>query len=104
VAAALETDPSEMVLAIERQVRGFAMPGTGIPGFTEHARRIAKAGIYSFAIHHDQILVPVVVNQWGIDRLEGLTPEAEVAREQLLKRIERIGVVARRQERELALS
>ena len=53
------------------------MPGTGIPGFDAHAAAIAKAGIYDFAIHHDQILVPVVLRHWGIESLTGLDAEAE---------------------------
>src|SRR5215207_652016 len=60
VTAALEIEPSEAVLAIERQVRTFEMPGTGILDFEVHAKAIARAGIYDFAVHHDQILVPVV--------------------------------------------
>ena len=35
--AALERDPSTMVCAMERQVRTFEMPGTGIVDFAEHA-------------------------------------------------------------------
>ena len=46
--AALERDPSTMVCAIERQVRTFEMPGTGIVDFGQHARAIARAGIYDF--------------------------------------------------------
>ena len=56
------------------------MPGTGIIDFEAHAKAIAKAGIYDLLIHHDQILVPVVLRHWGIESLEGLTPEAEEAR------------------------
>src|SRR3546814_2926670 len=96
VTAALEIDPSEMVRAIERQVRTFEMPGTGIIGFDAHAKAIAKAGIYDFAAHHDQILVPVVLRNWGIEKLEGLDAEAEKARAALVKRIERIGKAGRR--------
>ena len=96
VTKALELDPSGMVQAIERQVRTFEMPGTGIVDFDAHAKAIAKAGIYDFLIHHDQILQPVVVRHWGIESLEGLTPEAEQARAALLKRIERIGKAGRR--------
>jgi acyl-[acyl-carrier-protein] desaturase len=96
VTAALEVDPSGMVCAIERQVRTFEMPGTGIMDFEAHAKAIAKAGIYDFAVHHDQILVPVVLRHWGIEALEGLTPEAEQARAALVKRIERIGRAGRR--------
>lgn len=96
VSAVLELDPSPMVCAIERQVRTFEMPGTGIIDFEVHAKAIAKAGIYDFALHHDQILVPVVLRHWGIESLDGLTPEAEEARAALVKRIERIGRAGRR--------
>ncbi|MGH9039524.1 MAG: acyl-ACP desaturase [Acidimicrobiia bacterium] len=96
VSAAAEVDPSTLVMAMERQVRDFEMPGTGIPGFTEHARAIARAGIYDMRIHHEQILVPVVVRDWRVTELEGLTPEAEQARDRLMDRIERIGKAGRR--------
>ncbi len=95
VTAALEVDPSVMMLAIERQVREFEMPGTGIPGFGAHAYAIAKAGIYDLSIHHDHILVPVVLRHWGVEGRTGLTPEAERARDALVRRIERIGRAAR---------
>jgi acyl-[acyl-carrier-protein] desaturase len=96
VAAALEVDPSGMVCAIERQVRTFEMPGTGILDFDVHAKAIARAGIYDFTIHHDQILVPVVLRHWNVEHLEGLDAEAEEARAALLKRIGRIGRAGRR--------
>ncbi|MDQ4132525.1 MAG: acyl-ACP desaturase, partial [Actinomycetota bacterium] len=91
--AALRVDPSTMVMAVDRQVREFEMPGTGIPGFNAHAQVIARAGIYDLAIHHDQILVPVVVNHWNIAALTGLSPEAEQARDRVLGHIERVGSV-----------
>ena len=94
--AALALDPSGMMLAIERQVREFEMPGTGIVDFERHARAIAKAGIYDFQVHHDQILVPVVLRHWAIEDLTGLTDEAERARDSLLARIGRIGKAGRR--------
>ena len=96
VSAALEVDPSAMVLAIERQVRDFEMPGTGIAGFASHARSIAKAGIYDLRIHHEQILVPVVLRHWKVADLVGLSDEAERARQSLVDRIDRIGHVGRR--------
>jgi acyl-[acyl-carrier-protein] desaturase len=72
------------------------MPGTGIVDFEAHAKAIANAGIYDFQIHHDRILQPVIVRHWGIESLEGLSPEAEQARESLMKRINRIGKAGRR--------
>src|SRR5262249_42508878 len=55
-AAVMELDPSTAMLALERQVREFQMPGVGIPNFKHHAFAIAKAGIYDLASHYEQIL------------------------------------------------
>jgi acyl-[acyl-carrier-protein] desaturase len=96
VTDAIELDPSAIVCAIERQVREFEMPGTGIPNFQTHAAAIAKAGIYDFGIHHDQILVPVVLRHWRLEEIEGLSTEAEEARERTLKYIRRVGIAAKR--------
>jgi acyl-[acyl-carrier-protein] desaturase len=88
--AAIELDPSEAVLAMERQICGFAMPGTGIPEFAKHSKAIAHAGIYDFTIHHDQILEPIVLEHWNLPGLEGLSPEAEEARERTIKYMGRV--------------
>lgn len=97
-AAAVAVDPSTMVLAMERQVKHFAMPGAGIDDFSNHARIIADAGIYNLHIHHDQILAPVILRSWRLEALEGLTPEAEEARVRLVSRMARIEKVAKSQE------
>jgi len=106
VSAALEIDPSATVCAIERQVRTFEMPGTGIPDFAALAAAIADTGIYDLSLHHDQVLVPVVLRHWDIESIEGLDAEAEQARARLLDyiaRVERIGqAMVRRRERRLA--
>ena len=94
--AAIELDPSMVVLAIDRQVRGFAMPGTGIADFPTHAARIAKVGIYDFVEHHDHILMPLVLRHWKLEGLEGLSGEADEARERVLKYIARVGLAAGR--------
>ena len=97
-AAAVAVDPSTMVLAMERQVKHFAMPGAGIDDFANHARIIADAGIYNLHIHHDQILAPVILRSWRLEALEGLSPEAEEARARLVNRMARIEKVAKSQE------
>lgn len=104
--AAIEVDPDGMMAAIERQVEGFTMPGLGIPGFAEHAKRIAQAGIYDLAVHHEQILVPIVLRTWRVEELEGLSAEGEQARERLMARLAKSERVARRvaERRERALS
>jgi len=97
VSKLLELNPSLAVEALERQIVNFAMPGVGIPGFAEHSKAIAQAGIYDFAIHHEKIIVPLVFRQWAIDKVEGLNATAEKARENLMRHIERVGKVAKRQ-------
>jgi len=94
--SAFELDPSGMVLAVEHEVRTFEMPGTGIVDFSHHAKAIARAGIYNFEIHHDQILVPVVLRHWNLEALTGLSAEAERARDAVLERIERIARAGQR--------
>lgn len=96
MASIIEVDPSQAVCAIQRQVCDFAMPGLGIPGFADHAKAIADAGIYDLAIHHDQILQPVVIRDWAVESIEGLSPEADQAREKLVTYIGRVGRVANR--------
>jgi acyl-[acyl-carrier-protein] desaturase len=86
-AAAVQVDPNTMMIAMEKQVRTFSMPGTGIPNFDEHSRRIAKAGIYDLQIHHEQILAPVVLRQWDAANISGLTGDGAVAQEKLMKRM-----------------
>lgn len=94
--AAIDADPSGAVEAISRQVIGFSMPGVGIPGFAAHAAAIAKAGVYDLPIHLDQILVPVVVRAWDVESVTGLSADAERARDQLLRHLERLRKVATR--------
>lgn len=94
--ACLALDPDGMVEAMERQVTSFTMPGTGIPGFAEHAKRIANAGIYDLAVHHEQILVPIVLRTWNLETLEGLSAEGEQARERLLSYLAKSERVAKR--------
>jgi acyl-[acyl-carrier-protein] desaturase len=100
--AALEIDPSGMVEAIERQVRHFEMPGAGITDFKTHAKLIADVGVYDFASHHDQILVPVVFKHWRIEQLQNLKSTAEQARERLVTYVEKVGNVAKRMKSRLA--
>ncbi len=94
--AALELDPSQAVEAMERQVIGFAMPGEGIPDFGAHAKAIAAAGIYDLSAHYEQILEPIVMRYWDLPNLEGLSAEAEQARERTIAYINKSKRVADR--------
>jgi len=105
-AAAIEADPNTMMIAMEKQVRNFAMPGTGIPDFDRHAALIAKAGIYDLQVHYEQILVPVVLRQWDAANIGGLTGDGAIAQEKLMKRLATSEKVAKRfaDKREAALA
>lgn len=81
--AAFAIDPSTMTMAVAKQVTQFAMPGTGIPGFTRHAVRIAREGIYGLGQYLKDVLTPVL-SLWDIDHLSGLSSEAEMAREEIV--------------------
>ncbi|MHB1928780.1 MAG: acyl-ACP desaturase [Acidimicrobiales bacterium] len=96
VTAAFDIDPSAVVEAIDRQVRTFEMPGTGIDGFGQHARAIAAAGIYDYRVHHDEVIRPAVITHWRLDALPQLTAAGEAAREAVLANCARLGRIARR--------
>jgi len=97
-AGALEIDPSSTVCAMQRQVLGFAMPGLELPAFREKAISIAKSGIYDLRIHHDQVLVPVLLKQWRLADLQGLNDEAERARDQIMEFLPQLDAAAARYE------
>jgi acyl-[acyl-carrier-protein] desaturase len=93
--AAIELNPSDMVVALEEVVRTFVMPGTGILDFDRHSAAIAGAGIYDATILHEQVFMPVIHNFWRVEKLERLTSAADRARDALLNRLERLGKLAR---------
>jgi acyl-[acyl-carrier protein] desaturase len=97
--AALEADPSAMVLAMKRQVLGFAMPGLELRGFRERAITIAAAGVYDLRIHHDQVLCPVLLRHWRLPELRGLSDDAERARDEVLAFLAGLAGTGEREER-----
>jgi acyl-[acyl-carrier-protein] desaturase len=100
--AALNSDPSGTVKAIDRQVTCFQMPGSTMDGFTAHAVSIAAAGIYDFRVHYEQVLLPVVMTHWRLESIEGLDGDAERAREHLVCWIARMRRIASRMEAQSA--
>lgn len=97
VSAAIELDPSDVVLEMERVVLGFAMPGTGITDYRAHAASIADEGIYSVAVFHDQVLAPTL-RYWKVEELTGLDARSGQARDRLLRHAERLRRIGQRLE------
>ena len=79
--AALEIAPSEMMLAINRQVTGVRDAGSGHPRVQAEGDRDRQGGIYDLRIHHDEVVLPVLFTHWKIDKVTGLSDEAEQARD-----------------------
>ncbi len=92
--AAMEVNPSVVVIAAGRQVRDFAMPGKSMPGFEERARIIREADIFG-PRQLRQIYDDFLVNRLGIFRAEGLSPEAEKARDFIAKRLKLLDRLSR---------
>lgn len=96
--AAFELDPSAMMLATERQLRTFDMPGTGIPNFRAHAQEIAYAGIYNFTKFKRNVVDPTF-KHWPIDEADGLNDEAKKARDKINKRLNQLDKAVTREQR-----
>jgi acyl-[acyl-carrier-protein] desaturase len=47
-------------------------------------------------VHHEQILVPVVLRAWDVEHVTGLSAEGEQARDRLMARMAKSARVARR--------
>ncbi len=92
VKAGLEIAPEMMLEAIERQVKNFEMPGTGIREFDLHEERIALGGIFGVTETTQNVFNPVIIKQWGLEKLSNLSERAERARDRTLRRL---GALAR---------
>ncbi len=101
VLAALEIDPSSMVMAIHSELRNFKMPGTGIPGFTKHEEAIALAGIFGAQQFVEAVVKPTL-SHWRIFDLEGLSAEADQAREKMVRNLAGLTRLAAAQQARIA--
>ncbi len=80
--AAIEREPNLMLVAISRRLRSFRMPGLGIPGFEEHERVIAAAGIFDASQYFNQVVTPTL-SAWHLDEIEGLDDQGSRARDRI---------------------
>ena len=94
--AALELDPSRWCARSSVRCARSRCPAPGIVDFEQHAKAIARAGIYDFSVHYEQILVPVVLRHWNVEGLDRPHARSRSAPRRTLERIERIGTLGRR--------
>ncbi len=95
LSAAIAIRPSEAVIAIAHEVENFDMPGASIPGYLRKAMQLARAGVFDLRIFHDEVLMPIL-RHWRVFELEGLSPEAEAARQHLATFLRDLDANARR--------
>jgi acyl-[acyl-carrier-protein] desaturase len=93
--AAFEIEPSVMVISALKQLKGFQMPGTGIPNFNEHSRLIEKSGIYNIPEFYENVVLPTF-NKWDINNISKLSSDAEIARDKINRYISMLGKVSLR--------
>jgi acyl-[acyl-carrier-protein] desaturase len=98
VLAALAVDPSYMMIAIQRQLRHFKMPGQGIPDFAHHEVAIAEAGIFDASQFLEAVVRPTL-EAWDIEAVTGLDDEGERAREKIRRNVDGLARLAAAQRR-----
>lgn len=91
--AAIDVNPSEMVIAISQQIRGFKMPGTGIPDFKKHEKAIAEAEIYDLATFIFRVVGPTL-EAFKFNDICDISSEAEKERQRTHKFLARLGRLA----------
>lgn len=99
-AAALAIDPSLMVVSIQRQLRGFRMPGTGIPRFAHHEAAIAAAGIFDAEQFLTSVVDPTLA-AWDLDHVEGLDAAAQQSLDKIHRNVDGLRRLAGAQRRRL---
>jgi acyl-[acyl-carrier-protein] desaturase len=71
------------LVALNRVLQNFEMPGTMIPGFGRRALAMARLGVYNLRIHAENVIDPLV-RHWKVDEITGLSPEGAEAQEAIL--------------------
>lgn len=94
--AGFEVNPSLMMKAVARQVINFAMPGTGIPGFSRHSVRISREGIYNLGHFCNSVVAPTL-EHWELESTVGFDDTAKIARDKLSEHLDILGKLATRQ-------
>jgi acyl-[acyl-carrier-protein] desaturase len=91
VVAALDIEPSAMILAVRNQMKTFKMPGTGIKDFPRHEKAISDEGIFTEQIVMEQVFLPTI-HDWkpAIQAAKGLSAAANQARDRILGKFDQV--------------
>ncbi|MEO5950069.1 MAG: acyl-ACP desaturase [Candidatus Saccharimonadales bacterium] len=95
VTATFNRAPNRMMKAILKEIKGFKMPGAGMPDFQDMALDIALAGIYDPPKHLKQVVLPTL-EYWKVFSRTDLSGEGELARDELAALMEKSKIGADR--------
>ncbi|MFK8850103.1 acyl-ACP desaturase [Streptomyces sp. Ac-502] len=82
LADAFQAFPDDAMTALADVLGDFRMPGVGIPGFGSRAARVAAAGIYNPAVHHEHVVAPLL-RTLSVPAATGLGPVGRQAQERI---------------------
>ncbi|MEZ5597415.1 MAG: acyl-ACP desaturase [Pseudomonadales bacterium] len=88
----IELDPDQALVSALEVVPGLEMPGIGMPGFSEFAEVVRRAGIYGPREYLQ--IVEGQLKSWKIDALTGLSAVGRVAQEKLMAVPDRLRRIA----------
>jgi acyl-[acyl-carrier-protein] desaturase len=94
VKAHLEVDENYIYYIADVMIK-FTMPGAVLPDYDERMNVIAREASYGPVEYFDQVF-DVLVDYWGITFLRPSMPEAEEARQRVLKHYDRLKRVCAR--------
>ncbi|MFD9391124.1 acyl-ACP desaturase [Streptomyces sp. NPDC060000] len=92
---AMRLFPDEAMAALADVLCGFQMPGAAIAGFRARAARVAAAGIFNLAIHHEHVVLPLL-RALGVLGMPGLGPVGQQAQERIGLHVEHLQTQAAR--------
>lgn len=78
-----EQNRDMVLISLNRVLRHFEMPGTGIPGFQRTALKMARLGIYNLRIHAENVVTPLL-RHWKVANLTGLSSLAAKAQDEIM--------------------
>jgi acyl-[acyl-carrier-protein] desaturase len=94
IKAHLDLEPNYLIYVC-KVLKGFFMPGQAMPDYDERMKAIAKEANYGPHHFYKQV-VQALVDYWDIANLKPSAPEAELARQDILKYCDRLRRIAAR--------
>lgn len=81
-AAAFDLTPDQTMESVTKMVRGFDMPGRGMPNWRRNGALMVKHGIYDLRQHLDEVLTPVL-QKWRVFDRTDFTARGDRSRNEL---------------------